>query len=1402
VNFLATTAGSYSATLTIANNASSGGSATVALSGTVTAPVPVASLSATAITFPSMLAGATAVAQTVTLTNTGTGVLTITGITITGTNASNFSETTTCGSTLAVGANCTVTVNFAAASAGSYSAALAIANNSSTNPATVALSGTATAPVLGLSATSLTFPSMVAGGTATTQVETLTNTGTAPLTISGITITGTNASDFSATANTCGATLAVGANCTVTLSFSAATAGTYTATLNIANNSAGGTGTVALSGTATAPVPVASLSATSIAFPSMLAGATATAQTETLTNTGTGPLTINGITITGTSASNFSETTTCGATLAVGANCTVTVNFAAASAGSYTAALAIANNSSTNPATVALSGTTKAPAPVAGLSVTTIAFPSMVAGATATAQTVTLTNSGTGALTISGITITGTNLSNFSQTNTCGTLPATLAVGANCTVTVNFAAASAGSYTAALAIANNSSTNPATVALSGTTTTPVPVAGLSATSLTFPSMLPGATATAQTVTLTNSGTGALTISGITITGTNASNFSETTTCGATLAVGANCTVTVNFTATTVGSYSGTLAIANNSSTNPATVALSGAVAVSQVSLSPSTVTFASMVAGATATAQTVTLTNGSASTLTIASIALSGTGANLFSKTTTCGATLAAGANCTISPTFVPKVAGSYTATLTVTDNADGTTGSTQTAAVSGTATPFTITINNSTANNWVIDNGAITLDWDQSSGKVFGMMLDGTSDNLVDTTYTHNNEPYGLYMDNAYPTDFANGTPTFACTISGGTVVGTPTTACTVVSGSTPYLDWSETYPDSASTSNAFTFTEHWLVFPNDPGVHNYVELNHSTSDIAGTVGQMQWVFRDSQTLFNNSYEVNPSLTSPGAGSYPVLVDLPRPSLADNGGATGRTVQDATGDLHGYSDIPGAFGRYFDTKYDFAGYEYLHQAHGMYGTKYGAWTYLPKSETLVGGPTKQDLYFTGNIDMIEAYSNHEDNGMSLNVAAGTAYNRLFGPFYIHFNTIGMAYTTIGNTLATPADMYADALQAGASFATTYDNVKPLTDAGYVPTSGRGTVSLQINGVTGVAHTAWAVLSDPAKNFQYSSAGYQYWADISNNGTATIAGVAPGTYRLSVYVLGQWGELRQDGIVVTAGQTTTVPTVSFVPENFGTTLFTIGTPDRSSHEFLHGHMANGNDDREYLGTWNYWADFLANQGAVIYNGTAGPNGAATNDLSKWNYTHWRTFDPGLYDPSNNTTDNYTNTIPSYVAGLAGATGTNGVTTVVPNWQIHFATPSNIATYSSGYVDLSVSVACAEGSYVVTLNGYPTGSYYAWHYTNASDCMIRSGLSGYTQWFVMEFPVSALNATVGADNVISISMSSSGSAEDDALRLELSNTGANPTTTGWNDYTYINSKASTPAAYNNDLIPNP
>ena len=91
--------------------------------------------------------------------------------------------------------------------------------------------------------------------------------------------------------------------------------------------------------------------------------------------------------------------------------------------------------------------------------------------------------------------------------------------------------------------------------------------------------------------------------------------------------------------------------------------------------------------------------------------------------------------------------------------------------------------------------------------------------------------------------------------------------------------------------------------------------------------------------------------------------------------------MQDATIDLSGLL-APAGFRHHFYTKYDYSSYEYLHQAQGVYGSTMAAWMVLPNSETLTGGPTKQDLIFTGNLLIMEAYSNHLDNQISFSVPA------------------------------------------------------------------------------------------------------------------------------------------------------------------------------------------------------------------------------------------------------------------------------------------------------------------------------------------------------------------------------------------------------------------------------------
>ncbi len=117
--------------------------------------------------------------------------------------------------------------------------------------------------------------------------------------------------------------------------------------------------------------------------------------------------------------------------------------------------------------------------PAVTFSPTSISFGSVPVGASKAAN-IKLTNSGSAMLTISGLSITGSNQSSFSETNNCG---GSLGAGANCTITATFRPQSTGSLSAALTVSDNAAGSPQSVGLSGSGTSCT--YSLSATSQTF-----------------------------------------------------------------------------------------------------------------------------------------------------------------------------------------------------------------------------------------------------------------------------------------------------------------------------------------------------------------------------------------------------------------------------------------------------------------------------------------------------------------------------------------------------------------------------------------------------------------------------------------------------------------------------------------------------------------------------------------------------------------------------------------------------------------------------------------------------------------------------------------------------------------------------------------------------
>jgi hypothetical protein len=429
---------------------------------------------------------------------------------------------------------------------------------------TVGVSGTV--PLVSLSTPDLSFGSQPLSTTSPAQSEIVTNTGTANLSISTVTIGGTNGIDFAKSGDTCtGATVAPNGTCTVSVSFMPSAVGNLSASLNFADNASGSPQVVALSGIGGAAAS-ASLSTASVSFGSQPVGTTSAASTVTVTNSGTASLTFTSIAATGDFAVAASGATcSTSAPVSASSNCVINVTFTPTATGSRSGRLTLTDNASGSPQVVALSGI--GTAPNVSLSTTSLSFGNQAVGTTSAASTVTVTNSGTASLTFTSIAATG-DFAVAASGATCST-SAPVSASSNCVINVTFTPTATGSRSGSLTLTDNASGGPQVVALSGTGTGPV--VSLSSSALTFSAQMVGNSSSAQTITLTNTGNLSLTISSVTASG----DFSQINNCGAAVSAGTNCAITVTFKPTAGGNRTGTIIVSDNGPNSPQTVALSG-----------------------------------------------------------------------------------------------------------------------------------------------------------------------------------------------------------------------------------------------------------------------------------------------------------------------------------------------------------------------------------------------------------------------------------------------------------------------------------------------------------------------------------------------------------------------------------------------------------------------------------------------------------------------------------------------------------------------------------------------------------------------------------------------------------------------------------------------------------
>jgi hypothetical protein len=611
--------------------------------------VPALTLSPTSLTFGTQDVNIASAPQTVTVTNTGNAPLVISDVALSGAAlAGGFTQTTTCGTTVSAGGNCTIAVTFTPTATGLQSGVLAIVDNVTGSPQFVGLSGTGLPLTATASPASLSFGSQVIGTTSTPLTVTFSNTSSGTIAISSILAS----SQFAVSTTTCGNTVSAEASCTIGITFTPTATGPQTGTLTITDNAAGSPQSVPLTGTGIQSV--ATVSPASLSFGNQPVGVTSAPQTVTLTNTTSATVFISDIY---TSKGDFAQWNHCGNSLRAGASCTIGVTFTPTATGARTGTLFINEGSVTinqgtaaAPQSVPLTGT--GAAPVAGLSPNSLSFGPQAVGSVSAPQTVTLSNAGTMALAVWQIAASG----DFAATNNCGS---SVSAGTSCAIAVTFNPGAPGPRRGTLMVFDNAPDSPHHVSLTGTGIGPAD--SLSPPFLYFEPQTLGSTSAPQTVTLTNTGTVALAVSKIAASG----DFAATGNCGSSLNTGANCTIAVTFTPTAVGPRIGTLTIADGAADSPRQIPLAG-MGSSPAAVSPAFLLFGPQTVGKTSALRTVTLTNTGTAALAVSKIAASGD----FTETNNCGSSLSAGASCTIAVTLTPASAGPRFGFLTITDSA------------------------------------------------------------------------------------------------------------------------------------------------------------------------------------------------------------------------------------------------------------------------------------------------------------------------------------------------------------------------------------------------------------------------------------------------------------------------------------------------------------------------------------------------------------------------------------------------------------------------------------------------------------------------------------------------------------------------------------------------------------
>jgi hypothetical protein len=681
VTFTPSTPAARPGTLTIATSGTNTPSV-VTLTGTGVAQAFL-TLTPNTLTFPNQTVDSASPYQSVTVGNSATTTLTFSNPAFTA--PANFAQTNNCGATLAHNATCTLNIAFLPTENGAFTGTMFVNSNTSglATPTYVTLSGNGVvgAPALTLSSAGLVFNAQDVGIPSAAQTLFVTNTGDVPVSIFGISITGTGNTDYTTT-GCVPTTIYPGSACQLRVTFDPTANGPRgPATVTLADSTTVGTHSFTVTGTGVTQTLTLAIDPTSLKFAQLGVGGTSSYYPVTITNTGNAPVLIERVYTTG----DFRlYQTGCVVTLRVGSTCTNYVEFAPAAAGALSGTLVVEDNATGNPQSIPLTGTGVAAAPAAVASPDGLNFGTQaVATTTPTQLSVSLYNIGNVPIEVTGTTITGTDPGDYQiAENAC--LDVVVVPGRTCAVYLTFTPGAATARPATLNFVDAAGTQ--SVPLAGTGVTATKSLVITPAALTFQPQEEHLGSPAQYVYLINTGTAAVTVS--TVTSGSTDYTGETGCNGAVIQPNANCAFAVTFTPTVSGADNSSLTVNSNVSGTPPTISLtgSGAGTLSTMQLLPAGLSFPTQVVGTTSTIQQVELLNNSASTVTGIGIATSGTDkADFTISNNSCSTTLAAATACFFYVSFAPGAPGSLVGGVSVTDSAG-----TQTVQLAGYAVATT----------------------------------------------------------------------------------------------------------------------------------------------------------------------------------------------------------------------------------------------------------------------------------------------------------------------------------------------------------------------------------------------------------------------------------------------------------------------------------------------------------------------------------------------------------------------------------------------------------------------------------------------------------------------------------------------------------------------------------------